>query len=222
MSPAPAAVIVLSAGDGTRMKSDLNKALHRIGGRTLVGHALTAAAGTGAAHVAVVVRAQKEQVAAAAREAVARVLVAEQDDVYGTGRAAECGLAALPADLTGTVLVTTGDTPLLQADTLRRLTEHHERTGAAVTIITGIRADAHGYGRIVRDPDTGAVTFATSDLFLERLGLSSLADLPDIAPLLPDVDVIDDLSESLESEPRFMRLGGAHAPEAPLSIDVDQ
>lgn len=157
MSEAPAAVIVLSAGDGTRMKSNLNKALHRIGGRTLVGHAVAAAAGTGAPHVAVVVRAQKEQVAAAAREVVDRVVIAEQDDVYGTGRAAECGLLALPDDLHGTVLVTTGDTPLLSSDTLLELTQHHQRTAAAVTVITGVLPDATGYGRIVRD-ETGAVT----------------------------------------------------------------
>ncbi len=61
------------------------------------------------------------------------------------------------------------------------------------------------------------MTFATTELFLERLGLSSLTDLPDIAPLLPDVDVIDDLSENLSDEPRFAKLEGAAAvpPQAP-------
>jgi segregation and condensation protein B len=59
-------------------------------------------------------------------------------------------------------------------------------------------------------------------LFLERLGLTSLADLPDIAPLLPDIDVIDDLSESLGEEPRFIKLGGARRAEQPMSFDVDQ
>jgi segregation and condensation protein B len=66
------------------------------------------------------------------------------------------------------------------------------------------------------------VTFATTELFLERLGLTSLADLPDIAPLLPDVDVIEDLSETLGEEPRFMKLSGAQAAEAPMSFDVDR
>jgi len=66
------------------------------------------------------------------------------------------------------------------------------------------------------------VTFVTTELFLERLGLTSLTDLPDIAPLLPDVDVIDDLSESLGEEPRFMKLSGVPAAEAPMSFDVDQ
>jgi len=152
----PAAVIVLSAGDGTRMKSRRNKALHAIGGRTLVGHAVSAAVGTGAQYVAVVVRAQKEAVAEAAREISPEIVIAEQDDVYGTGRAAECGLLALPESLAGTVVVTTGDTPLLTAETLVGLTEDHEQAGAAVTVLTGVLPDATGYGRIIRD-DRGAV-----------------------------------------------------------------
>ncbi|WP_265443812.1 bifunctional UDP-N-acetylglucosamine diphosphorylase/glucosamine-1-phosphate N-acetyltransferase GlmU [Flexivirga meconopsidis] len=156
MTATPAAVIVLSAGDGTRMKSSLNKALHRIAGRTLVGHAVSAAVGTGASYVAVVVRAQKEAVGAAAREIDEAVVLAEQDDIYGTGRAAECGLAALPPDLAGTVVVTTGDTPLLTAETLLQLTADHAEHGAAVTVMTGILDDATGYGRIVRN-DIGEV-----------------------------------------------------------------
>jgi segregation and condensation protein B len=60
-------------------------------------------------------------------------------------------------------------------------------------------------------------------LFLERLGLSSLTDLPDIAPLLPDVDVIDDLTETLADEPRFMKLGTPPATGSrPMSFDVDK
>ncbi len=57
------------------------------------------------------------------------------------------------------------------------------------------------------DPETNATTYATTELFLERLGLASLTDLPPLAPLLPDVDVIDDISESLEADPRFARMG---------------
>ena len=90
-------------------------------------------------------------------------------------------------------------------------------TRARVSAVRGVNVDAVMRTLLARgliteagtDPDTGAVTFATTELFLERLGLTSLADLPDIAPLLPDVDVIDDLSESLGDEPRFMKLSGA-------------
>lgn len=106
-------------------------------------------------------------------------------------------------------------------------------TRARVSAVRGVNVDAVMRTLLARgliteagtDPDTGAVTFATTELFLERLGLSSLADLPDIAPLLPDIDVIDDLSESLETEPRFARLSGAAPPsdEDELSdIDVDR
>ena len=102
-------------------------------------------------------------------------------------------------------------------------------TRARVSAVRGVNVDAVMRTLVARgliteagtDPDSGATTFATTELFLERLGLTSLADLPDIAPLLPDVDVIDDLSESLDEEPRFVKLSGAPAPEQPMTFDVD-
>jgi segregation and condensation protein B len=102
-------------------------------------------------------------------------------------------------------------------------------TRARVSAVRGVNVDAVMRTLLARgliteagtDTDTGAVTFATTELFLERLGLSSLEELPDIAPLLPDVDVIDDLSESLGEDPRFVKLSKAPTPEEPLSIDVD-
>jgi segregation and condensation protein B len=103
-------------------------------------------------------------------------------------------------------------------------------TRARVSAVRGVNVDAVMRTLLARgliteagtDDDTGATTFATTELFLERLGLTSLADLPDIAPLLPDVDMIEDLSESLDSEPRFIKLAGDSAPEQALSIDVDK
>jgi len=102
-------------------------------------------------------------------------------------------------------------------------------TRARVSAVRGVNVDAVirtlvARGLIIEtgtDPDTGATTFSTTELFLERLGLSSLTELPDIAPLLPDVDVIDDLSESLDSEPRFAKLAGAGRPDKPVTFDVD-
>jgi segregation and condensation protein B len=100
-----------------------------------------------------------------------------------------------------------------------------------VSAVRGVNVDAVMRTLLARgliteagvDPDSGAVTFATTELFLERLGLSSLTDLPDIAPLLPDIDNIDDITESLGDEPRFMKLGGAPAAtEQSLSFDVDR
>jgi segregation and condensation protein B len=103
-------------------------------------------------------------------------------------------------------------------------------TRARVSAVRGVNVDAVMRTLVARgliteagvDGDTGAATFATTELFLERLGLASLADLPDIAPLLPDVDTIEDLSETLDSEPRFIKLAGGAATDQPLSFDVDK
>ena len=102
-------------------------------------------------------------------------------------------------------------------------------TRARVSAVRGVNVDAVIRTLVARgliteagaDPDSGATTFATTELFLERLGLPSLADLPDIAPLLPDVDVIDDLSETLDSEPRFVKLAASNQPEKAVMINVD-
>jgi len=102
-------------------------------------------------------------------------------------------------------------------------------TRARVSAVRGVNVDAVIRTLVARglitesgtDPDSGATAFSTTELFLERLGLSSLTELPDIAPLLPDVDVIDDLSESLDSEPRFAKLAGMGRPDKPVTFDVD-
>lgn len=98
-----------------------------------------------------------------------------------------------------------------------------------VSAVRGVNCDAVMRTLLARgliteagvDSDTGATTFATTELFLERLGLSTLADLPDIAPLLPDVDNIDDITESLADEPRFVKLGVV-PNDQPLAFDVDR
>jgi segregation and condensation protein B len=103
-------------------------------------------------------------------------------------------------------------------------------TRARVSAVRGVNVDAVMRTLLARgliteagvDSDTGAAAFATTELFLERLGLTSLVDLPDIAPLLPDVDVIDDITESLGDEPRFVKLGGATSANQPLAFDVDK
>ena len=104
-------------------------------------------------------------------------------------------------------------------------------TRARVSAVRGVNVDAVMRTLLARgliteagaDSDTGAITFSTTELFLERLGLSSLTDLPDIAPLLPDIDVIDDLSETLSDEPRFVKLGVPPATDQqPMSFDVDK
>ena len=151
--PRPTAVIVLAAGGGTRMKSATPKVLHTIGGRSLVHHAIAAARGIDPIHLEVVVRHERDLVAAHIAECDPDCLIADQDEIKGTGRAVECGLAALPAELTGTIVVTYGDVPLLTSETLREVLAAHEGASVAVTVVTSHIPDPTGYGRIVRDAD---------------------------------------------------------------------
>ncbi len=152
MSPVlPAAVICLAAGEGTRMRSELPKVLHAIGGRTLLGHAVAVARAIDPVHLVVVVRHGRDAVAEHISTLDSTVVLADQDEVAGTGRAVECGLQALPPELTGTVVVTYADVPLLRAATLQDLVWAHQ--GNAVTIVTASLPDPSGYGRVVRDAE---------------------------------------------------------------------
>ena len=154
-SSRPAAVVVLAAGEGTRMRSATPKVLHAIGGRTLLDHAVVAARALDPEHLVVVVRHGRDAVAAHLAEVAPDVVVADQDEVPGTARATWCGLQALP-QLAGTVVVTYGDVPLLTGATLRAFLAAHAASGDTVTVLTSEPADAAGYGRIVRD-SLGAV-----------------------------------------------------------------
>jgi bifunctional UDP-N-acetylglucosamine pyrophosphorylase/glucosamine-1-phosphate N-acetyltransferase len=152
-TPRPAAVIVLAAGEGTRMRSATPKVLHTIGGRTLLGHAVAAARGVGPQHLVIVVRHGRDLVAAHIADADPDALIVDQDAIRGTGRATECALDALPAGLQGTVLVTSGDVPLLTTRTLQGLLEAHAASESAATVITATLPDPSGYGRILRGVD---------------------------------------------------------------------
>ncbi len=155
-STRPAAVVVLAAGGGTRMKSATPKVLHRIAGRSLLAHALYAARDVGAEHLVVVVRHDEDAVAAHTRQLHPAAAVVEQDDVPGTGRALWCALQAL-GEIDGEILVTMGDVPLLTAETLRALHEAHLSEGNAATVVTATLPEPSGYGRIIR-ADDGSVT----------------------------------------------------------------
>ena len=156
----PTAAVVLAAGEGRRMRSAVPKVLHAVGGATLLGHAVAAVAALAPEHLAVVVGHGREQVCGELDALADRfgrpVTSAVQAEQLGTGHAVRCGLEALPSGLTGAVLVTYGDVPLLAPATLAGLVAEHEAAGAAVTLVTGEPADPTGYGRIVRGPD-GAV-----------------------------------------------------------------
>ena len=150
-------VLVLAAGPGTRMRSDTPKVLHPIAGRSMLSHSLHAITKLAPQHVIAVLGHDHQRIApivADLADALGRPIdVALQDRPLGTGHAVLCGLSALPDDYAGTVVVTSGDTPLLDADTLADLIATHDAAGAAVTVLTTTLADPSGYGRILRTQD---------------------------------------------------------------------
>ena len=157
---APTLVLILAAGEGTRMRSSLAKVLHEANGRSMLGHVLEATRPLAAASTCVVVGHQRELVQAHLEAGYPAVRTAVQDEQHGTGHAVRVALEQLDADgldvHAGTVMVLTGDTPLLTSATLDALHRAHVDAGAAATVLTAIVDDATGYGRILRGED-GAV-----------------------------------------------------------------
>lgn len=151
------AVVILAAGQGTRMKSKLPKVLHPIAGRSLISHVLDTAVGLHADYVISVVRHERERVAAAILDHAPDTLIVEQDEVPGTGRAVEQALAALPETFDGSVVVLSGDVPLIDSATLQTLiTEHHEEQ-RAMTLLSAVFENPTGLGRILRDRQSNMV-----------------------------------------------------------------
>ncbi|MEL0627368.1 bifunctional UDP-N-acetylglucosamine diphosphorylase/glucosamine-1-phosphate N-acetyltransferase GlmU [Salinibacterium amurskyense] len=149
------AVIVLAAGQGTRMKSAKPKVLHRLAGRELIGHVVASARELNPDHVIAVVRHQRDEVVATLTELMPDILIVDQDDTPGTGRAVEVAVDSLPADFDGDVVVVSGDVPLLDSATLASLLAQHRTQSAAATVLSAILDDATGYGRVVRDASGG-------------------------------------------------------------------
>lgn len=150
----PAAAIVLAAGKGTRMHSRTPKVLHGFAGRSLVGHVLAAVAPLSPERTVVIVGHGRDQVEAHLKAAAPGVRCVEQTEQRGTGHAVSVALEAL-TDLgeEDTVLVLSGDTPLLQTSTLKSLLEAHVDGAASATVLTAVVADPFGYGRVVRAED---------------------------------------------------------------------
>ncbi len=168
----PAAVMILAAGEGTRMRSSTPKVMHSIGGRSLLHHAIAAAQGLDPERLVVVVRHARDLVAAHALLAAPEALMADQDEIPGTGRAVWCGLSALDAkamasalhrghdrdtvmstQLTGPIVVTSADVPLVDTELLAAMLDDHVAGGRAVTVMTTRVPNPGGYGRIVREAD---------------------------------------------------------------------
>jgi bifunctional UDP-N-acetylglucosamine pyrophosphorylase / glucosamine-1-phosphate N-acetyltransferase len=142
-------VVVLAAGKGTRMKSSRPKVLHEAAGLPLIEHVLRAADSISPSTTVVVVGHGAPDVQSRLQRRPG-LLFAVQEPQLGTGHAL---LQAEPAlkNRTGTLVMLSGDVPLLRAETLRELRRHHEAAGASATVLTAIADDPSGYGRIVRN-----------------------------------------------------------------------
>jgi bifunctional UDP-N-acetylglucosamine pyrophosphorylase / glucosamine-1-phosphate N-acetyltransferase len=132
------------------MKSRIPKVLHTLCGRSMLGHALAAASELAPQRLVVVAGHGRDQVGAEAVRQVPDVCLVVQERLAGTGHAVRMVTEALGV-LHGTVVVTYGDMPLLQAQTLQALVREHAAAGNAVTVLTAQVADPAGYGRIIRD-----------------------------------------------------------------------
>jgi bifunctional UDP-N-acetylglucosamine pyrophosphorylase/glucosamine-1-phosphate N-acetyltransferase len=145
-------VVIMAAGEGTRMRSSTPKLLHPVCGRPMIAWPVAAALEAGAERVVVVdnpARRLEEALGDALHDG--RVVLAIQEQARGTADAVK---AASPSfDGAETVVVLNGDVPLLRGETVRALAAAHERAGASATIATVVLDDATGYGRVVRGPN---------------------------------------------------------------------
>jgi len=146
------AAVILASGKGTRMKSDLPKVLHLVGGKPMVSHVVDSAKGSGLDHLVVVVGYGADEVLADLSGSCDIVFQSEQ---LGTGHAV--GVTKGKFDgFHGTILVLAGDVPLISTETIKKLFVEHEKNGAAVTVLTAVIDNPTGYGRIIRD-DSGSL-----------------------------------------------------------------
>ena len=140
-------VIILAAGQGTRMKSTRPKVLHEIAGRSMVAWMIEAASQLSPAEIRVVVGHEADVVAAALPEGTATTL---QEEQLGTAHAVELALADMTPEADDVIVVLPSDHPTLRGEVLIELVERHTSTGAAATLLTAVLDDPFGYGRVIR------------------------------------------------------------------------
>lgn len=163
--------VVLGAGMGTRMKSDVPKVMHEVMGKAMIEHAVGALEAAGVEHVVVVTGHKAEFVQACLGERATYAMQAEQ---LGTAHAVKMAEDVL-ANLDGTTVVVYGDGPLLTAQTLNRLFLTHEQSVAKLTMLTARTDDPTGLGRIIRKPDgTIARIVEQKDATLEELLITEI------------------------------------------------
>ncbi len=168
------AVVVLAAGEGTRMKSATPKVLHEIAGLPLIGHVLSTAHSLQAEHVVAVLRHERERIENYVKAFYPNTTIAIQDEIPGTGRAVEAALEQLPKDFVGDVAVLSGDVPLLDVASIEQLLEIHRGNQNSGTLISAIMADPKGYGRIVRSRENFVGIVEQKDASEEQLGINEV------------------------------------------------
>ncbi len=168
------AVLVLAAGEGTRMKSATPKVLHEIAGLPLIGHVLSTAHSLQAEHVVAVLRHERERIENYVKAFYPNTTIAIQDEIPGTGRAVEAALEQLPKDFVGDVAVLSGDVPLLDVASIEQLLEIHRGNQNSGTLISAIMADPKGYGRIVRSRENFVGIVEQKDASEEQLGINEV------------------------------------------------
>ena len=141
------AAVILAAGKGVRMHSELPKVLHKVAGQTMIGAVCEAASTVAEAGICIVVGYGAAQVRAAMGEAYCYAL---QEEQLGTGHAVQQAVPAFKP-LPSAIMVLCGDTPLLRSETLQALGEYFFQSGAACTVLTAVLPEGGNYGRIVRD-----------------------------------------------------------------------
>ncbi|RLB67496.1 MAG: bifunctional UDP-N-acetylglucosamine diphosphorylase/glucosamine-1-phosphate N-acetyltransferase GlmU [Deltaproteobacteria bacterium] len=144
------AAVILAAGQGTRMKSDLPKVLHPVAGKSMLSHVVETARALDAAPIVPVIGHRADLVRTEMGNE--NLIFALQSEQLGTGHALQCAEASLRA-FEGDLMLLCGDVPLLRDDTLQALLHHHRKNSASITILTALMADPTGYGRIIRGPN---------------------------------------------------------------------
>ena len=163
--------IVLGAGKGTRMKSDLAKVLHAVAGRPMLLWALDALTAAHSVDTVVVVGHQADAVRAILPEDVGSALQAEQ---LGTGHAAMVGMGGLDVGQEDDVIVMPGDMPLVRGETLNELLQLHRDSGSAATLLTVELEEPRAYGRVLRSNGGVVGIVEAKDASPEQLAIAEV------------------------------------------------
>jgi bifunctional UDP-N-acetylglucosamine pyrophosphorylase / glucosamine-1-phosphate N-acetyltransferase len=196
-SSSPLHIVIMAAGKGTRMKSGVAKVLHTTSGMSLIEHVLRSVDQLGPASIVVVVGHMADQVSAGVLGSRPNVVTALQEPQLGTGHAV---LQTEPhlGGKAGTMLLLSGDVPLMRPETLQALVDHHRTTGATATVLTAEFAQPDGYGRIVRTD--GAI--------------SAIVEHKDASPAQREIHEINSGIYAFDLEPLFpalRQIGSANA-----------